>query len=59
LEGDYSLDAAVHLAVVATRQYAKRQMTWLRSEGNLWRWIDPVEPNSVALVLNVFNESQQ
>jgi len=59
LEGDYSLDSAVHLAVVATRQYAKRQMTWLRGEGILWRWIDPTEPNSLASVLNLFNESQQ
>ncbi|MDJ0927810.1 MAG: tRNA (adenosine(37)-N6)-dimethylallyltransferase MiaA [Gammaproteobacteria bacterium] len=32
LRGDFDLDEAVQRAVTATRRYAKRQMTWLRSE---------------------------
>jgi len=32
LEGEISLDEAIGLAQVATRQYAKRQMTWFRNQ---------------------------
>ena len=36
--GDISLDAAVELAKTASRQYAKRQMTWFRNQlGPQWR----------------------
>ncbi len=42
LEGSYPLEAAVSRAVAATRQLAKRQMTWLRSMSN----IDVVDPYS-------------
>lgn len=31
LAGDYDLDVAIEKAIIATRQLAKRQMTWLRS----------------------------
>jgi tRNA dimethylallyltransferase len=40
LAGDYTLDEAVRRAVAATRQLAKRQLTWMRSE-RLGQWIDP------------------
>jgi len=42
LAGSYSLDMAVSRAVAATRQLAKRQMTWLRSMPNI-RVIDPYD----------------
>ena len=32
LEGDCSRDAMIERAVIATRQFAKRQMTWLQKE---------------------------
>ena len=32
--GEYSLEQARYKALVATRQLAKRQITWLRSESN-------------------------
>lgn len=32
LEGEYSLNVAVNKAIAATRQLAKRQLTWLRSQ---------------------------
>jgi tRNA dimethylallyltransferase len=41
LEGEYTLPEAVHLAILATRQLAKRQMTWIRSEPGL-SWVDPL-----------------
>jgi tRNA dimethylallyltransferase len=45
LEGQCDLRAARDLAVVATRQLAKRQYTWLRSEpGALW--VSPMESPS-------------
>ena len=40
LEGQCSLEEAVRRAVAATRQLAKRQLTWMRGEA-LGRWIDP------------------
>jgi tRNA dimethylallyltransferase len=40
LEGDYDLVEAVRRGVAATRQLAKRQLTWMRGEA-LGEWIDP------------------
>lgn len=40
LDGDYGLDEAIKRGVHATRQLAKRQLTWLRSERDAV-WIDP------------------
>lgn len=37
LGGDISLDGAIAQIVLATRQYAKRQRTWMRSEPRLFR----------------------
>jgi tRNA dimethylallyltransferase len=42
VEGACSLETAVESAVAATRQLAKRQMTWLRSMRNI-RSIDPYD----------------
>ena len=42
LEGQYDLPTAVHKAKAATRQLAKRQMTWLRTEKQL-KVFDPLE----------------
>ena len=36
LEGEYTLDESRYRALVATRQLAKRQFTWLRSESDLY-----------------------
>jgi tRNA dimethylallyltransferase len=40
LEGAYGLDEAQQRAVAATRQLAKRQLTWMRREAAA-HWIDP------------------
>ncbi len=37
LRGDTSLDGARDAAIIATRQYAKRQRTWLRSKMGDWK----------------------
>lgn len=51
LEGSLSLDEAMHLTLISTRQYAKRQMTWLRREPRLL-WVDGHgEPDVVASVI--------
>lgn len=39
LEGDYDYATMAEKGIVATRQLAKRQMTWLRSESEL-HWLD-------------------
>jgi tRNA dimethylallyltransferase len=40
LDGDYDLAEAKRRAVAATRQLAKRQLTWLRAEAGA-EWLDP------------------
>ena len=40
LEGEYGLDEAVERGIAATRQLAKRQLTWMRAE-TAPRWLDP------------------
>ena len=39
--GEMTLDVAREAAVIATRQYAKRQRTWQRSKMAHWQWVDP------------------
>ncbi|HVW90985.1 MAG TPA: tRNA (adenosine(37)-N6)-dimethylallyltransferase MiaA [Devosia sp.] len=41
LRGELSQEAAIELAVTATRQYAKRQRTWFRGRMADWLWVDP------------------
>jgi tRNA dimethylallyltransferase len=43
LEGDYDREALREKGIVATRQLAKRQLTWLRSFAGVER-LDPAEP---------------
>jgi tRNA dimethylallyltransferase len=47
LEGEYDLAEATQRGISATRQLAKRQLTWMRSEP-LWEWLDPDQPVSQA-----------
>lgn len=41
LRGEITLDAAIAAAATATRQFAKRQRTWLRSRMADWRIVAP------------------
>lgn len=49
LDGKLSEEEWVERAIIATRQYAKRQLTWLRSETGA-HWIDPFEADPVARI---------
>jgi len=49
LEGEYTLDESRYRALVATRQLAKRQFTWLRSESNLYS-VDALEAGRVGSI---------
>jgi tRNA dimethylallyltransferase len=50
LDGAYGLAEAEARALAATRQFAKRQLTWLKSEHDLC-WIDPEAPDPLDRVL--------
>lgn len=49
LEGCCRLDEAVDRAIVATRQLARRQLTWLRAEPGA-EWFDVADPATVGRV---------
>ena len=49
-DGQCSLDEAVEQIKIHTRQYAKRQMTWLRKD-NSYRWIMPEDFDSTLSAL--------
>jgi tRNA dimethylallyltransferase len=46
-DGENSLEEAVERAVAATRQLAKRQLTWLRADSSI-RILDPQTPDAFA-----------
>jgi tRNA dimethylallyltransferase len=52
LEGECSLDEALHKALAATRQLAKRQHTWLRSEDEL-ALVDPLESGAIDAISGI------
>ena len=45
LAGEVALDVAVERAKAATRQLARRQLTWIRSDGD-WQTLDPLLPGA-------------
>ena len=47
LRGDTSLAEARERAIVATRQYAKRQRTWFRARMGGWRSLTPAEATAL------------
>ncbi|MEG9499526.1 tRNA (adenosine(37)-N6)-dimethylallyltransferase MiaA [Mannheimia indoligenes] len=46
LQGDISLDEAIFKGICATRQLAKRQITWLRGWQGELTWLDSLDPSS-------------
>ncbi|MEN8800908.1 MAG: tRNA (adenosine(37)-N6)-dimethylallyltransferase MiaA [Thiogranum sp.] len=56
LEGELPEGEWVERAVIATRQYAKRQLTWLRSESACHR-IDPLKDDAVARIRFLVNRT--
>jgi tRNA dimethylallyltransferase len=55
LEGRYGLDEAIERALAATRQLAKRQLTWLRSESDL-HVVNPLESQVFATIQTILGE---
>jgi tRNA dimethylallyltransferase len=49
LAGEWTFEEARYRALVATRQLAKRQVTWLRAEGDL-QCFDPLESGTSARI---------
>jgi len=56
LDGEMAQQDWQERAVIATRQYAKRQLTWLRSESDS-RWIDPVSTTDAVSVVKALIEA--
>jgi len=55
IAGELSFDAMVEHGIIATRQLAKRQVTWLRSWGNLHDF-DSENPETLELVLKFVDQ---
>ena len=56
LGGEYGYDQMVERGVVATRQLAKRQLTWLRSESDL-HILDEVEGDLLVQALKILSSA--
>ena len=56
LDGECSLEEAVRRGVIATRQLAKRQWTWLRRRP-VAHWVDPAHPNAAQSVIFALSAS--
>lgn len=56
LEGEYDYATLVERGVIATRQLAKRQLTWLRSWPSV-EWVDTQRPDALDKVLKFVRES--
>jgi tRNA dimethylallyltransferase len=55
LEGAFGLEEAQQRAVAATRQLAKRQLTWMRREAEA-RWIDPGVDSVTSWIRDICRE---
>jgi len=54
LDGEYDYDRMVEKGIVATRQLAKRQLTWLRAWPNV-EWLETGDENNLAKVLKTYS----
>lgn len=57
LDGQYDRAALADRGVFATRQLAKRQLTWLRSFAGL-QWLDPLQPKAIEKLLNTLEKQR-
>jgi len=57
LEGRYGRDEALERARRATRQFAKRQLTWFRHQAPDWPRIETLDPDEQWRALSAFVES--
>lgn len=54
LDGEYDYDEMIERGIIATRQLAKRQITWLRSWPDL-HWLDTDDPDIVRNTLKILS----
>jgi tRNA dimethylallyltransferase len=55
LAGQCSLDEVKEKAVAATRQLAKRQLTWLRRRHSA-TWLDSMHPQAASMIIDALSE---
>jgi tRNA dimethylallyltransferase len=55
LAGQCGLEEAKQQAIAATRQLAKRQLTWLRRREQV-NWLDSMHPDAASLVLTALSQ---
>jgi tRNA dimethylallyltransferase len=55
LTGHSALNEATEQGIAATRQLAKRQLTWLRRRGNA-RWLDSMHPGVAGVIFDALSE---
>jgi tRNA dimethylallyltransferase len=55
LAGQSALNEAANEAIAATRQLAKRQLTWLRRRTNA-RWLDSMRPDVARAIIDALSE---
>jgi tRNA dimethylallyltransferase len=55
LEGGCGLAEASDQAIVATRQLAKRQLTWLRARQRA-KWVDSLHPNAASIISSALSK---
>lgn len=53
-QGALSRNDAAETAKAETRQYAKRQITWLRRNMSAWKWISTQQMESIDRILGAF-----
>ena len=58
LEGRMELEEAVALLKQNTRHYAKRQLTWMRREEDVF-WVDSLQPEAFALLDAYFAKGEE
>lgn len=54
LDGEYDFEEMIERGIIATRQLAKRQITWLRSWPDL-HWLDTDDPDIVRNTLKILS----
>jgi tRNA dimethylallyltransferase len=57
LAGQCGLEEAKHQAIAATRQLAKRQLTWLRRRENV-NWFDSMHPEIASLLFGALSKGR-
>lgn len=56
LAGEYDFETARERCIIATRQLAKRQFTWLRTWQNA-QWFNSEDPSIIKIVLNYLRDN--